>query len=234
MRQRGGAKPFVPGAIVRVADGSSFAFYKLAEITGEEGSEQAVWVKTVNPKFGDVEIDTTYTDDYEIANVVSGTFLNGIKSDADEVKIVNGSQQNISIIFNAASGEGVHSFTSTLSATQLTLSPGASSTFTRSGEVYRLSCLYGITKFPDLQSSDREGDYALLVSPSGDPLLMEVQEMRSWDENKTEAYASSSELNADYPDVPIGYTVVCRLAGKVYEKVNSYNMWVSYDITSLV
>lgn len=216
---------------MRVESDGNYLFYKLAEIKGEE-SKEAVWVKTYNPKLGDVEIDTTYSGDYEIINVISGTSLNGIKSDAEEVKIVNGSSGSIIITFNANTDEDAFPFTSTLSSTILTLEEGTSATFTRSGDKYRLSCLYGVTKFPDLQSSDREGDYALCVSPSGDPLLYEVTEMKTWN-NRGTAFASSMELNEEYPGVPVGYTVVCETPGKVYEKINSYDMWASYDITML-
>lgn len=223
---------FVQGAFVRVADGSSYEFWKLASISGEADSRQAHWVKMYDTKFGDVALEQVYTGDYEIINVISGTQINGIKSEADEVKIVNGSDSNILISLNASVDEGVYALTSTLSATSLQLSKGASATFTKSGTKYTLSCLYGVTKFPDLQDSEREGTFAMTVSPSGDPILMEVIEARQWDESITDEQTNTT-LNEKYPDVPIGFCVVCKTINKAYEKVNSYNMWVSFDITSL-
>ena len=41
------------------------------------------------------------------------------------------------------------------------------------------------------------------------------------------------ELNEKFPNVDIGFAVVCKTINKVYEMVNGYKEWVSYDITSI-
>ena len=41
------------------------------------------------------------------------------------------------------------------------------------------------------------------------------------------------ELNEKFPNVDIGFAVVCKTINKVYEMVNGYKEWVSYGITSI-
>lgn len=42
---------------------------------------------------------------------------------------------------------------------------------------------------------------------------------------------TAETLNANYPDVPIGYTVNQYLFGKIFQKVTNTGQWISYDVT---
>ena len=42
------------------------------------------------------------------------------------------------------------------------------------------SC-FGVTIFPDLADANREGEWVMSVGTTGNPILMEVKEMRKWD-----------------------------------------------------
>lgn len=112
------------------------------------------------------------------------------------------------------------------------LTPGAAASFTRTGETFTLSDLFGVTIFPDLADSNREGEWVMSVGVTGKPILMEVKEMRKWDESIVREL-TIDELNEKFPNVDIGFAVVCKTINKVYEMVNGYKEWVSYDITSI-
>ena len=86
--------------------------------------------------------------------------------------------------------------------------------------------------FPDLADANREGEWVMSVGITGKPILMEVKEMRKWDESITKEL-TIDELNEKFPNVDIGFAVVCKAINKVYEMVNGYKEWVSYDITSI-
>ena len=100
------------------------------------------------------------------------------------------------------------------------------------GETFTLSDLFGVTIFPDLADANREGEWVMSVGVTGKPILMEVKEMRKWDESIAREL-TIDELNEKFPNADIGFAVVCKTINKVYEMVNGYKEWVSYDITSI-
>lgn len=220
---------FAPGAIARWvdADGNN-VFYKLVEIVGGK----AKWITLIDTKYGNVTLQSTYDKNYEIVNIVSGSRLQAINSDKDEIKFVNSAIGNVTVVFNATVSGGAKKLTSLLAVNEVVLTPGAAASFTRTGETFTLSDLFGVTIFPDLADSNREGEWVMSVGVTGKPILMEVKEMRKWDENITKEL-TIDELNEKFPNVDIGFAVVCKTINKVYEMVNGYKEWVSYDITSI-
>lgn len=119
-----------------------------------------------------------------------------------------------------------------LAVNEVVLTPGAAVSFTRNGDEFVLTELFGVTIFPDLADANREGEWVMSVGTTGKPILMEVKEMRKWDESITKEL-TIDELNEKFPNVDIGFAVVCKTINKVYEMVNGYKEWVSYDITSI-
>lgn len=220
---------FAPGAIARWvdADGND-VFYKLVEIVGGK----AKWITLIDTKYGNVTLQSTYDKNYEIVNIVSGSRLQAINSDKDEIKFVNSATDNVTVVFNATVSGGAKKLTSLLAVNEVVLTPGAAASFTRTGETFTLSDLFGVTIFPDLADSNREGEWVMSVGVTGKPILMEVKEMRKWDESITKEL-TIDELNEKFPNVDIGFAVVCKTINKVYEMVNGYKEWVSYDITSI-
>lgn len=220
---------FVPGAIARWvdADGNN-VFYKLVEIVGGK----AKWITLIDTRYGNVTLQSTYDKNYEIVNIVSGSRLQAINSDKDEIKFVNSATGNVTVVFNATVSGGVKKLTSLLAVNEVVLTPGAAASFTRTGETFTLSDLFGVTIFPDLADSNREGEWVMSVGVTGKPILMEVKEMRKWDESIVREL-TIDELNEKFPNVDIGFAVVCKTINKVYEMVNGYKEWVSYDITSI-
>lgn len=220
---------FAPGAIARWvdADGND-VFYKLVEIVGGK----AKWITLIDTKYGNVTLQSTYDKNYEIVNIVSGSRLQAINSDKDEIKFVNSATGNVTVVFNATVSGGAKKLTSLLAVNEVVLTPGAAASFTRTGETFTLSDLFGVTIFPDLADSNREGEWVMSVGVTGKPILMEVKEMRKWDESIVREL-TIDELNEKFPNVDIGFAVVCKTINKVYEMVNGYKEWVSYDITSI-
>lgn len=220
---------FAPGAIARWvdADGNN-VFYKLVEIVGGK----AKWITLIDTKYGNVTIQSTYDKNYEIVNIVSGSRLQAINSDKDEIKFVNSATGNVTVVFNATVSGGAKKLTSLLAVNEVVLTPGAAASFTRTGENFTLSDLFGVTIFPDLADANREGEWVMSVGITGKPILMEVKEMRKWDESITKEL-TIDELNEKFPNVDIGFAVVCKTINKVYEMVNGYKEWVSYGITSI-
>ena len=222
--------PFVVGAFVRYYDSAtgSYEFYKLANLAGST----ATWVKMYDTKYGNVSLETTYNKGYEILNVTGGSRVTGVSSDLDYVKVVNSSSANITVAMNQTVSSGVRKFTSPFDTGDLVLTPGASATFVKKdASSYILTDLFGITMFPDLADANREGEWAMTVSPTGKPQLMEIADIRKWDESIV-ARMSIDGLNEKFPDAPLGFAVVCKTIGKIYEKVNGYNEWVETDITN--
>lgn len=222
--------PFVVGAFVRYYDSAtgSYEFYKLANLSGST----ATWVKMYDTKYGNVSLETTYNKGYEILNVTGGSRVTGVSSDLDYVKVVNSSSANITVAMNQSVASGVRKFTSPFETGDLVLTPGASATFVKKdASSYILTDLFGITMFPDLADANREGEWAMTVSPTGKPQLMEIADIRKWDESIV-ARMSIDGLNEKFPDVPLGFAVVCKTIGKIYEKVNGYNEWVETDIAN--
>lgn len=220
---------FAPGAIARWvdADGND-VFYKLVEIVGGK----AKWITLIDTRYGNVTLQSTYDKNYEIVNIVSGSRLQAINSDKDEIKFVNSATGNVTVVFNATVSGGAKKLTSLLAVNEVVLTPGAAASFTRTGETFTLSDLFGVTIFPDLADSNREGEWVMSVGVTGKPILMEVKEMRKWDESIVREL-TIDELNEKFPNVDIGFAVVCKTINKVYEMVNGYKEWVSYDITSI-
>lgn len=220
---------FAPGAIARWvdADGNN-VFYKLVEIVGGK----AKWITLIDTRYGNVTLQSTYDKNYEIVNIVSGSRLQAINSDKDEIKFVNSATGNVAVVFNATVSGGAKKLTSLLAVNEVVLTPGAAASFTRTGETFTLSDLFGVTIFPDLADSNREGEWVMSVGVTGKPILMEVKEMRKWDESIVREL-TIDELNEKFPNVDIGFAVVCKTINKVYEMVNGYKEWVSYDITSI-
>lgn len=222
--------PFVVGAFVRYYDSAtgSYEFYKLANLSGST----ATWVKMYDTKYGNVSLETTYNKGYEILNVTGGSRVTGVSSDLDYVKVVNSSSANITVAMNQSVASGVRKFTSPFETGDLVLTPGASATFVKKdASSYILTDLFGITMFPDLADANREGEWAMTVSPMGKPQLMEIADIRKWDESIV-SRMSIDGLNEKFPDAPLGFAVVCKTIGKIYEKVNGYNEWVETDITN--
>lgn len=220
--------PFVVGAFVRYYDSAtgSYEFFKLANLAGST----ATWVKMYDTKYGNVSLETTYNKGYEILNVTGGSRVTGVSSDLDYVKVVNSSSANITVAMNQSVASGVRKFTSPFDTGDLVLTPGASATFVKKdASSYILTDLFGITMFPDLADANREGEWAMTVSPTGKPQLMEIADIRKWDESIV-ARMSIDGLNEKFPDAPLGFAVVCKTIGKIYEKVNGYNEWVETDI----
>lgn len=227
--QDGETVNFIPGAIARWidADGNN-VFYKLAEITGGK----ADWVVLIDTKYGNVTLQSTYDKNYEIVNIVSGSRLQAINSEKNEIKFVNSAAGNVTVVLNGTVSGGAKKLTSMLDVNEVILTPGSAVSFTRNGNDFVLTELFGVTVFPDLADANREGEWVMSIGVTGKPVLMEVKEMRKWDESITRELMTD-ELNEKFPGVDIGFTVVCKTIGKAYEKVNGYNEWVSYNITSL-
>lgn len=220
---------FAPGAIARWvdADGND-VFYKLVEIVGGK----AKWITLIDTKYGNVTLQSTYDKNYEIVNIVSGSRLQAINSEKNDIKFVNSATGNVTVVLNGTVSGGAKKLVSMLAVNEVVLTPGASVSFTRNGDEFVLTELFGVTIFPDLADANREGEWVMSVGITGKPILMEVKEMRKWDESITKEL-TIDELNEKFPNVDIGFAVVCKTINKVYEMVNGYKEWVSYDITSI-
>lgn len=220
---------FAPGAIARWvdADGND-VFYKLVEIVGGK----AKWITLIDTKYGNVTIQSTYDKNYEIVNIVSGSRLQAINSEKNDIKFVNSATGNVTVVLNGTVSGGAKKLVSMLAVNEVVLTPGAAVSFTRNGDEFVLTELFGVTIFPDLADANREGEWVMSVGVTGKPILMEVKEMRKWDESITKEL-TIDELNEKFPNVDIGFAVVCKTINKVYEMVNGYKEWVSYDITSI-
>lgn len=220
---------FAPGAIARWvdADGND-VFYKLVEIVGGK----AKWITLIDTRYGNVTLQSTYDKNYEIVNIVSGSRLQAINSEKNDIKFVNSATGNVTVVLNGTVSGGAKKLVSMLAVNEVVLTPGAAVSFTRDGDEFVLTELFGVTIFPDLADANREGEWVMSVGITGKPILMEVKEMRKWDESITKEL-TIDELNDKFPNVDIGFAVVCKTINKVYEMVNGYKEWVSYDITSI-
>lgn len=220
---------FAPGAIARWvdADGND-VFYKLVEIVGGK----AKWITLIDTRYGNVTLQSTYDKNYEIVNIVSGSRLQAINSEKNDIKFVNSATGNVTVVLNGTVSGGAKKLVSMLAVNEVVLTPGAAVSFTRNGDEFVLTELFGVTIFPDLADANREGEWVMSVGATGKPILMEVKEMRKWDESITKEL-TIDELNEKFPNVDIGFAVVCKTINKVYEMVNGYKEWVSYDITSI-
>lgn len=220
---------FVPGAIARWidADGND-VFYKLVEIV----DGKAKWITLIDTKYGNVTLQSTYDKNYEIVNIVSGSRLQAINSEKNDIKFVNSATGDVTVVLNGTVSGGAKKLVSMLAVNEVVLTPGAAVSFTRNGDEFVLTELFGVTIFPDLADANREGEWVMSVGATGKPILMEVKEMRKWDESITKEL-TIDELNEKFPNVDIGFAVVCKTINKVYEMVNGYKEWVSYDITSI-
>lgn len=220
---------FAPGAIARWidADGNN-VFYKLVEIVGGK----AKWITLIDTKYGNVTLQSTYDKNYEIVNIVSGSRLQAINSEKNDIKFVNSATGNVTVVLNGTVSGGAKKLVSMLEVNEVVLTPGAAVSFTRNGDEFVLTELFGVTIFPDLADANREGEWVMSVGVTGKPILMEVKEMRKWDESIVREL-TIDELNEKFPNVDIGFAVVCKTINKVYEMVNGYKEWVSYDITSI-
>lgn len=165
---------FAPGAIARWvdADGND-VFYKLVEIVGGK----AKWITLIDTRYGNVTLQSTYDKNYEIVNIVSGSRLQAINSEKNDIKFVNSATGNVTVVLNGTVSGGAKKLVSMLAVNEVVLTPGAAVSFTRNGDEFVLTELFGVTIFPDLADANREGEWVMSVGTTGKPILMEVKEM---------------------------------------------------------
>ncbi len=77
-------------------------FYKLVDIVGGK----AKWITLIDTKYGNVTLQSTYDKNYEIVNIVSGSRLQAINSEKNDIKFVNSATGNVTVVLNGTvSGE---------------------------------------------------------------------------------------------------------------------------------
>lgn len=112
---------FAPGAIARWvdADGND-VFYKLVEIVGGK----AKWITLIDTRYGNVTLQSTYDKNYEIVNIVSGSRLQAINSEKNDIKFVNSATGNVTVVLNGTVSGGAKKLVSMLAVNEVVLTPG--------------------------------------------------------------------------------------------------------------
>ena len=77
-------------------------FYKLVEIVGGK----AKWITLIDTKYGNVTLQSTYDKNYEIVNIVSGSRLQAINSEKNDIKFVNSVTGNVTVVLNGTVSGG--------------------------------------------------------------------------------------------------------------------------------
>lgn len=91
------------------------------------------------------------------------------------------------------------------------------------------------TVFPNLIPNDIEAGQkkVMVMDAEGNYSSINFTEMKAWN-NQTTGELTAAKLNEDYPNVQIGFQLICNNAGKVYELVDSTTKtWISYDINTV-
>ena len=217
-----------------ISNGSSVA----NNITIPAVTESAAGVMSAadKAKLNDIKFVQTLTDsgtktvaitsDTVVITSTSQLNIVGINANAyNKVRFVNASSINTLFTFNNSSA-GNNKLLTTYYPSQITLPRYGSVEFIKTGTGWILTALNGLTYFPDVDVTE---DHLVSVKPDGSIGTVPMRTMKAWDETVTDEL-TISELNSKYPDAPIGFQLVCVTIGRVYEKFNETDEWISHYI----
>lgn len=150
-----------------------------------------------------------------------------INSKQDKVTFFNNS--NIEVFFSLGNtSAGTNKFMKDNVIDLLSLPVNGTIQFIKTTNGWHIACLHGLTYFPDLSDVNRDGSYAITIESNGLASITPVNVMKSWNESLL-TNLTSEELETMFPDVPVGYQLVCYTIGKIYEKANELGGWISIN-----
>lgn len=81
--------------------------------------------------------------------------------------------------------------------------------------------------FPEYADSTRTMNSLLAVKPDGTTELEEIKVSKDWDESVIDEL-TDAELNAKFPDAPLGFQFVCNGSKTIYENATVDGKWIKY------
>lgn len=156
----------------------------------------------------------------------------GISNDKHTVvSFYNNSSLEVLFSFNNTSA-GNNKFVKDYLITSLALPSRGSVEFTKRPNGWHISKLFGYTYFPDLGDLSRSDDYALIVKKDGTATIEEIVDMKEWDESVL-TDLTAVQLEARFPDAPVGFQFVCYSSSCIYEKANQLGGWLKINCQKL-
>jgi len=144
--------------------------------------------------------------------------------DIDRFTLVNTNDINNIIVL----GDQIQKF-GTL--TQIELSKGDSVCFVKKGTVWTVEIAYGEKLYiPSLIPASGDTG-AISIDSTGASTTVKYNDMKAWSD--TTALLNAETLNKSFPDVSIGFQVVCANVNRIYEKVNVLGDWVATETKSV-
>lgn len=147
------------------------------------------------------------------------------------VTFYNNSSLEVLFSFNNASA-GNNKFIKDYLITSLALPSRGAVEFTKRTNGWHISKLFGYSYFPDLADLSRSDDYALIVKKDGTATIEEIVDMKEWDESIL-TDLTAVQLEARFPDVPVGFQFVCYSNSCIYEKANMLGGWLKINCQKL-
>lgn len=123
-------------------------------------------------------------------------------------------------------GDAIHKFGS---LTEIELQKGDAITFIKKGTIWYVEIGLGSSKtyIPSLIPSDGSTG-AISIDSTGASTLVKYNNMKAWSDITVPLNAET--LNKKFPDVSIGFQLVCYNANRIYEKANVLGNWIATEI----
>lgn len=114
---------------------------------------------------------------------------------------------------------------------ELELSKGDTITFVKKGSTWDVEIGLGSKLYiPSIIPADGETG-ALSIDSTGASTTVKYNDMKAWSD--TTATLNAETLNKSFPDVSIGFQVVCANVNRIYEKVNALGDWIATETMSV-
>lgn len=114
---------------------------------------------------------------------------------------------------------------------QIELSKGDSVCFVKKGSVWTVEIAYGEKLYiPSLIPASGETG-AISIDSTGASTTVKYNDMKAWSD--TTSLLNAETLNKNFPNVSIGFQVVCNNVNRIYEKVNVTGDWCTTETKSV-
>lgn len=114
---------------------------------------------------------------------------------------------------------------------QIELSKGDSVCFVKKGSVWTVEIAYGEKLYiPSLIPGSGETG-AISIDSTGASTTVKYNDMKAWSD--TTALLNAESLNKSFPNVSIGFQVVCSNVNRIYEKINALGDWIATETKSV-
>ena len=114
------------------------------------------------------------------------------------------------------------------SLTEIELQKGDAITFIKKGTIWCVEIGLGSKMYIPSLIPENGSKGAICIDSTGASTIVKYNNMKAWFD--TTVPLNAETLNKTFPDVSIGFQVVCYNANRIYEKTNALGDWIATEI----